>query len=103
MMAEISSEEIRNELAAIRAEISRVPAGFSAIAALMKDHSKWSAHGDWSSGSEALAGRFSLSSELGQPRTVERATERLDKVLSDVSSERFMEVAKSLRSVLMEK
>lgn len=96
-MAERTSiEEIRNELQALRGEIARI--GKIEIG-LAKAHSDWSAHGRWSSGSKALLGDFDLTTRIGLPETAAQ----LDKIISETTSTRFLEVAKSLKEMLVEK
>ena len=89
-MQEISTEEIRSELVSLRTEIGRL--GFA------KAHSDWSAHADWSSSSKALEGQFSLATKIGNPAEAIQ----LEKIMNDASSDRFLEVAKSLNSLLKE-
>ena len=90
----MSTEEIRKELGVLRTEIGRV-AGVSA-AMLARAHSDWSAHGDWSSSSKYLEGQFRLTTKIGNPVD----TVQLERIVSDSSSERFLEVAKSLNNML---
>lgn len=90
-MSEISPSEIRQQLESLRAEVGRVAAGGIYAAS----HSDWSAHGRWSSGSKELQGELSISTHLGQA-----IPEQVQKVISDSSSERFLEVARSLRDMM---
>ena len=87
---------ILQELQALRTEMGRfiIPGiGFS------KDHSDWSAHAKWSSGSKNLLGDFDLTARIGLPSTAAQ----LDKIIADTSSTRFLEVAKSLQDMVVEK
>ncbi|TVL96629.1 MAG: hypothetical protein CV087_23525 [Candidatus Brocadia sp. WS118] len=91
----IPIEEIRTELQSIRGELARFG---SFLTPFVKDHSDWSAHGKWSSGHKNLLGDFSLSTRIGLPSS----TQQLDKIISESSSTRFLEVAKSLGDLLIE-
>lgn len=91
----MSTEEIRRELAALHTEIRMMG---PTAALLAKSHSDWSAHGDWSSSSKALEGKFSLATKIGNPE----GAIQLERIINDASSERFVEVAKSLNTILKE-
>lgn len=96
MPEKIAIEEIRKELQALRGEFARI--GEIAIS-FAKAHSDWSAHARWSSGCSALLGQFDLSTSIGLPTT----STQLDKIISETTSTRFLEVAKSLKDMLIEK
>lgn len=92
----VEYKAILQELQSLRTEMGRfvVPGiGFA------KDHSDWSAHADWSSGSKNLLGDFNLSTRIGLPST----TAQLDNIIADSSSVRFLEVVKSLQDMIVEK
>lgn len=96
MREKMPIEEIRSELEALRGEIGRI--GGLGIPSV-KGHSDWGAHGKWSSYSKALMGDFDLSTKIGIPTTAAQ----LDKVITETTSTRFLEVAKSLRDMIAEK
>lgn len=92
----LDTNTIVKELQALKTEIGKI--GQFTIP-MAKDHGDWSAHGKWSSGSKALLGDFDLTTKIGQPTS----KAQLDQIIMEASSSRFLEVAKSLQSMIGEK
>lgn len=94
-MPERSIEEVNNELAAIRADVENL----RVATPIMRASSEWSAHGQWKSSSSRLLGDFGVSSRLRLPENTELHPQ-METVIRDVSSDRFLEIAKSLKKEL---
>ncbi len=90
-MADISREEVRLELAALRSELGQK------LASPIAD-TEWSAHANWKSSSRVFDD-YDFSSRLRLPEKVD-VHPLLERVINDSSSDRFLEVANSLKTMM---
>ncbi|HIK18774.1 MAG TPA: hypothetical protein IGS53_26305 [Leptolyngbyaceae cyanobacterium M33_DOE_097] len=97
-MPEISSEELRNELTALRADVGKITAAQLNQINPRAD-SEWSAHGNWKSTSASLPGDFEVRSALKLAEGVEVRPE-LQQLMSDASSTRLQSVAGNLSRIM---
>ena len=91
----MSLEEIRGELAELRAAMGQL-----AQARVFKE-TEWSAHANWKNKSRNLLGDYDFSSRFSVPEGVEMPA-LLENVINDSSNERFLQVANSLAKLLKE-
>lgn len=89
-LVELGNANILNELQLLKRQITD-------LGSIVKS-STWSAHADWASSSSNLAGNINLSTQLGKDAATTK--DQLDAVIRDSSSERFLEIAKELSSII---
>ena len=96
-MADIDQAKILAELESIRSGLKRGRLGN--IAAGIGEKAIWGSWGSWGSSSARLPGDFSVETVLGNPDT----SAQLSQAMESASSEKFLEVAKSLSDLLERK
>lgn len=85
-----ATDDIVKELQALRTELQ--------ASSIARD-SEWSAHAKWKSSSKFLDGEFALTSHLAKPQD----RDQLNNLITESSSEAFVNVARSLSSLMAEK
>ncbi|MCU0286448.1 MAG: hypothetical protein MUF15_08610, partial [Acidobacteria bacterium] len=93
MAERTTNESILNELRSLHDDIRSIRVSETEFD---QEHSDWGAHAKWSSGAQALLGDFDISTKIGLPGN----RSQLDRIITDSSSSRFLEVAKSLRDMI---
>jgi hypothetical protein len=90
----IDREEVLNELAVLKKQIAEIKDSVGPRA-----DTEWKVSAEWKNKSKEFPGEFRIDSQLSLPEKFD-AIEHIHRLSNDVSSSKFVEVAKSLKEAV---